>query len=208
MLRPCIHHATALTGWGHGYPDPVTLKLTVGTRRLELRTGDITLEAVDAIGNAANEALRGGGGVDGAIHAAAGPGLLEELRRRFPDGTPTGTAVATGGHRLPARWVIHAVGPVWRGGAHGEAELLAAAYRSTLQVAEELGARSVALPAISMGIYGYPTDGGAVIAVSAAATHLREAVSVELVRFVLRPATWDAFAAAISQASIGGQNFE
>ena len=95
-----------------------------GGRRLELTRGDITTEQVDAIGNAANSALRGGGGVDGAIHRAAGPELLAELRRRYPDGTPTGTAVATGGYDLPARWVLHAVGPVWRGGGHGEAELL------------------------------------------------------------------------------------
>src|ERR671919_279868 len=115
------------------------LELTIGEARLEVRIGDITAEAVDAIGNAANEALRGGGGVDGAIHAAAGPGLLEELRRRYPDGTPTGTAVATDAHRLPARWVIHAVGPVWRGGGHGEAGLLAGAYRATLERATELG---------------------------------------------------------------------
>ena len=85
-----------------------------------------------------------------------GPALLDELRRRYPDGTPTGTAVATGAHALPARWVIHAVGPIWHGGGHGEAELLARAYRSSLEVARELGARTVALPAISMGIYGYP----------------------------------------------------
>ena len=125
-------------------------------RRLELVVGDITTERVDAIGNAANERLRGGGGVDGAIHAAAGPVLLEELRRRYPDGTPTGTAVATAAHALPARWVIHAVGPIWRGGGHGEAEQLAGAYRSSLEVARDLGARTLALPAISMGIYGYP----------------------------------------------------
>jgi O-acetyl-ADP-ribose deacetylase (regulator of RNase III) len=178
------------------------VELAIGPRRLELRIGDITAEAVDAIGNAANPALRGGGGVDGAIHAAAGPAMLEELRQRYPNGTPTGTAVATDGHRLPARWVIHAVGPVWHGGERGEPELLAGAYRATLQVAEELGANTVALPAISMGIYGYPNDAGAQIAVSSVLAHLRETSVLELVRFVLRPATWDAFAAALAAEAI------
>ena len=180
-------------------------------RRLELVVGDITTERVDAIGNAANERLRGGGGVDGAIHAAAGPMLLEELQRRYPDGTPTGTAVATGGHALPARWVIHAVGPVWRGGGHGEAEQLAGAYRSSLEVARDLGARTLALPAISMGIYGYPAAEASAIAVATVAEHLHrtsdEAEALELVRFVLRPATRDVFAAALDRTA-GGQAAE
>ena len=177
--------------------------LVIGRGRLELIEGDITLEAVDAIGNAANERLRGGGGVDGAIHHAAGPGLLDELRQRFPDGTPTGTAVATEAHALPARWVIHAVGPIWRGGGHGEAELLAGAYRSSLELARELRARTLALPAISMGIYGYPADQASAIAVTTVADHLRRTArdpeSLELVRFVLRPATWDVFTAALDR---------
>jgi O-acetyl-ADP-ribose deacetylase (regulator of RNase III) len=154
-------------------------------RRIELAHGDITTERLEAVANAANEALRGGGGVDGAIHRAAGPGMLEELRRRFPDGTPTGTAVATDGHDLPARWVLHAVGPVWRGGDHGEEALLDGAYRSCLLLADELGARSVGFPAISMGIYGYPADEGARVAVGVVAEHLRGATGIELVRFVL-----------------------
>jgi O-acetyl-ADP-ribose deacetylase (regulator of RNase III) len=162
-----------------------TTHRALGTARLELVEGDITREAVDAIANAANAALRGGGGVDGAIHRAAGPGLLEELRRRYPDGTPTGTAVATDGHELPARWILHAVGPVWRGGTHGEEELLAGAYRSCLRLAEDLGARSVAFPAISMGIYGYPTSDGARVAVRTVAEHLRGRTALEVVRFVL-----------------------
>lgn len=168
----------------------------IGGRRLELTEGDITTQRVDAIGNAANSALRGGGGVDGAIHRAAGPGLLEELRRRYPDGTPTGTAVETGGHDLPARWVLHAVGPIWHGGGRDEERLLAGAYRSCLRVADELGARTLALPAISMGIYGYPLQEGARIAVTTAAEHLRGETSLELVRFVLRGDTWDPFVAA------------
>jgi O-acetyl-ADP-ribose deacetylase len=152
-------------------------------RRIEIVTGDITTQTVDAIANAANEALRGGGGVDGAIHRAAGPMLLDELRQRYPDGTPTGTAVATDAHRLPAKWVLHAVGPVWRGGGQGEPELLAGAYRSCLRLSDELGAESVAFPAISMGIYGYPARDGAEVAVH---TVIEAPTKVRLVRFVLR----------------------
>jgi O-acetyl-ADP-ribose deacetylase (regulator of RNase III) len=183
----------------------VATSLVIGSTRLELREGDITREAVDAIGNAANQRLRGGDGVDGAIHGAAGPGLLAELQRRYPNGTPTGTAVATDAHALPARWVIHAVGPVWRGGGQGEAELLAGAYRSSLDVARDLGARSLALPAISMGIYGYPADQASAIAIGTVVGRLREGAAdangLELVRFVLRPATWDAFVAALDRTA-------
>jgi O-acetyl-ADP-ribose deacetylase len=173
-------------------------------RRIELVQGDITTEGLDAIANAANEALRGGGGVDGAIHRAAGPGLLDELRRRYPDGTPTGTAVATGGHELPARWVLHAVGPVWRGGGQGEERLLDGAYRSCLRLADELGARSVGFPAISMGIYGYPADEGANVAVRAVADHLRGETGIELVRFVLfSDETHGHFAEALAELAAG-----
>jgi O-acetyl-ADP-ribose deacetylase (regulator of RNase III) len=178
------------------------LQRSVDGRLLELAIGDITLERVDAIGNAANEALRGGGGVDGAIHRAAGPGLLEELRRRYPDGTPTGTAVPTDGHGLPARWVFHAVGPVWHGGSRGEEELLSGAYRSCLDLADQHGARSLALPAISMGVYGYPPRDGARIAVSTVVAHLAGETALELVRFVLREQTWVHFVAAL-EAGIG-----
>ena len=160
--------------------------------------GDITAERVDAIGNAANAALRGGGGVDGAIHRAAGPGLMEELRRLHPDGTPTGTAVATGSHDLPARWIFHAVGPIWRGGGNDEAQLLTDAYRSCLRLADEHACGSLALPGISMGIYGYPADDGARIAVTTVASHLLGATSLELVRFVLRDATVAPFSAALA----------
>jgi O-acetyl-ADP-ribose deacetylase (regulator of RNase III) len=176
----------------------------IGGRLLELVIGDITSEQTDAIGNAANAALRGGGGVDGAIHRAAGPGLLEELRERHPTGTPTGTAVATRAHRLPARWVFHAVGPVWRGGGSDEARLLANAYRSCLQLADAHAARSLALPAISMGIYGYPADEGARIAITTVAHHLRGETGLELVRFVLREATLAPFSEAL--AALGVQD--
>jgi O-acetyl-ADP-ribose deacetylase len=169
-------------------------------RRIELAHGDITTERLDAVANAANEALRGGGGVDGAIHRAAGPGLLDELTRRYPDGTPTGTAVATEGHDLPARWILHAIGPVWNGGDQGEEALLEGAYRSCLRLADELGARSVGFPAISMGIYGYPADEGARVAVRVVAEHLRGATGIELVRFVLfSDETYDHFSAAVTE---------
>ncbi len=159
--------------------------LEIEGRRLELVEGDITTQTVDAIANAANTALRGGGGVDGAIHRAAGPALLAELGERYPDGTPTGTAVATNGHGLPAKWILHAVGPIWRGGGHGEEALLTDAYRACLRLADELGARAVAFPAISMGIYGYPGPEGARVAIDTVARHLGRGTGIETARFVL-----------------------
>jgi len=175
-------------------------EVVIRGRRLELARGDITTERADAIANAANDALRGGGGVDGAIHRAAGPRMLEELRRRFPDGTPTGTAVATEAYDLPAKWVIHTVGPVWRGGTHGEPQLLADAYRSALLLADGLGARTVAFPAISMGIYGYPPHAGARVAINTVAEHLRGSTGVEVARFVLfSEDTYERFAGALAE---------
>ena len=134
--------------------------------QLEVVEGDITTVPVDAVVAAANAALAGGGGVDGAIHAAAGPELLAALREGWPDGIETGQAVVTPAYRMTsARWVIHAVGPIWRGGGSGEAELLASSYVDSLARGDDVGAESVAFPAISTGIYGYPKDQAARIAV-------------------------------------------
>ena len=158
-------------------------------RRIRIVTGDITREHADAIVNAANSSLLGGGGVDGAIHRAGGPGILEECRRlratTHRDGLPTGEAVATHAGRLSARWVIHTVGPVWPGPGPEAVErrkLLANAYRNALDLAAELGATSVAVPAISAGVYGWPADDAAAVALDTAATAQR---APALVRFVL-----------------------
>ena len=159
---------------------------------LEFVVGDLTLQRVDAIVNAANSALAGGGGVDGAIHRAGGPEIMAACRTL--GGCPTGDAKATTGGQLPARWVIHAVGPVWRGGGEGEAELLASAHRRALAVAHELGARSVAFPAISCGIYGYPPELAAPVAIAAAREHEAD---FDAIRFVfIDEGMRDVFAAA------------
>jgi O-acetyl-ADP-ribose deacetylase (regulator of RNase III) len=153
--------------------------------RIQLVQGDIVVQQVDAIVNAANSSLQGGSGVDGAVHRAAGPQLLAECLTL--NGCPTGEARITGGYDLPARWVIHTVGPIWHGGQHGEAEQLARCYRSVYAIASEpryeIG--SIAFPAISAGVYGYPADQAARIALNETRRHLEVDRDLELVRFVL-----------------------
>ena len=171
---------------------------TLEWRMIEVIQADITTLSVDAIVNAANEALRGGGGVDGAIHRAAGPELLEECRR-YP-GCPVGEAVLTRGYRLPARFVIHTVGPVWRGGGEGEVALLRRAYQSVFRLAREQGTiRTLAFPAISTGVYGFPKQPAAEIALETMQTHvpdferivacLFDAESVAIYRSILQRGT-------------------
>jgi O-acetyl-ADP-ribose deacetylase (regulator of RNase III) len=154
-------------------------------RVLELVQGDVTQQSVDAIVNAANSRLAGGGGVDGAIHRAGGPAIMEETGRRYPDGCPTGSAVISGAGHLPAKYVIHAVGPVYRDGAHGEAVLLASAYQACLELAAEHTCRSIAFPSLSTGAYRYPVESASRIALTTAIQYLRAHELPELVRFVL-----------------------
>jgi O-acetyl-ADP-ribose deacetylase len=158
-----------------------------GAGRVELTRGDITRERLDAIVNAANSSLMGGGGVDGAIHRGGGPAILEECRRLVDahGPLPAGEAVITTGGRLPARRVIHTVGPRWRGGGHGEAATLARCYTSSLALAAREGLGSLAFPSISTGAYGFPVEQASVVAVRAVADALRAGSPLRLVRFVL-----------------------
>jgi O-acetyl-ADP-ribose deacetylase (regulator of RNase III) len=170
-----------------GAREEAHMERTFGKTRVNLTQGDITKEAVDAIVNAANSSLMGGGGVDGAIHRAGGPKILEECKtivKKIGRLDP-GKAVITTGGNLPARWVIHTVGPIWRGGERGEPETLRSAYLGSLRLAEEKGLRTVAFPSISTGAYGYPIEMAAATALGAVANHLTAGSALEEVRFVL-----------------------
>lgn len=170
--------------------------------RLELVQGDITRQRVDAIVNAANSSMAGGGGVDGAIHRAGGPAIMEETRRKYPSGCPTGSAVITTGGNLAAKYVIHTVGPIYRGGDRGEAQQLASAYRTSLQLATEHQLTSIAFPSISTGAYLYPLNEAATFALSTIRDYLTTCpTSLQIVSMVLFDATtlraYEAAAAAL-----------
>jgi O-acetyl-ADP-ribose deacetylase (regulator of RNase III) len=161
------------------------MRRAVHQSTIELVQGDITLQEVDAIVNAANSRLAGGGGVDGAIHRRGGPAIMQETGERYPDGCPTGSAVISGAGSLAAKHVIHAVGPFWSGGERSEAALLASAIRRSLELAVEHDCKSIALPALSAGAYRYPIDEAAKVAIAAAISFLKERGAPDLVRFVL-----------------------
>jgi O-acetyl-ADP-ribose deacetylase (regulator of RNase III) len=173
---------------------------------LSLALGDITTQATDAIVNAANPELKGGGGVDGAIHAAGGPSILEECRKIVArqGNLPTGQAVITGGGNLKAGYVIHTVGPVWHGGNHGEAEMLASAYRESLKLAAGHNLSSISFPSISTGVYGYPLDKAASVAIGAVVDFLTDnATSVREVIFVLYSnRAYDSYVAALASRAV------
>ncbi len=156
-----------------------------GVCRLELVQGDITEQEVDAVVNAANQKLAGGGGVDGAVHRAGGPTLMQETDEHYPDGCPTGSAVATSAGKLPAKYVFHAVGPWWNGGHKGERDLLKSAYLTCLDLAVQHQCKSIAFPAISTGVYRYPLDLAAEDSLSVTRDFLLEHQQPALVRFVL-----------------------
>jgi len=189
-----------------------TVSKNICGTNISLCRGDITRQAVDVIVNAANSSLLGGGGVDGAIHKAGGPSILEECLqiRKMQGGCPSGSAVITGGGNLQAQYVIHTVGPVWRGGSGNEAQLLASAYRSSLVLALDYALRTVAFPSISTGAYGYPLDEAAAVALAAVSQFLKEKLQERLdqsqpgpfeeIRFVLfDPATLTAYQAALDR---------
>jgi len=176
------------------------MQAKINGQTIELVDGDITRQEVDAIVNAANSQLAGGGGVDGAIHRKGGPTIMAETRVKYPRGCPTGSAVISSAGNLKCHFVIHAVGPVWSGGDRGEAELLASAYRRCLELAVQHECKSIALPSLSTGAYRYPFDQAARVALGTVIEFLKENGKPELVRFVLfgKPA-FAAFAAALEE---------
>jgi O-acetyl-ADP-ribose deacetylase (regulator of RNase III) len=180
------------------------MQVEINNQTLELVEGDVTAQEVDAIVNAANSQLAGGGGVDGAIHRKGGPTIMAETRVKYPRGCPTGSAVISEAGNLKTNFVIHAVGPVWSGGGRGEAELLAGAYRRCLELAVEHECESIAFPSLSTGAYRYPLDQAARIALETVIAFLKEHGKPKLVRFVLfgRPAS-GAFTAALEQLTTG-----
>ena len=182
LKRWCFIIYLLLTG-NNGRDRVLIMQTRINNTCLELIQGDITKQNVDAIVNAANSRLAGGGGVDGAIHRAGGPKIMEECRKI--GGCPTGTAVITTAGRLPAKYVVHTVGPVFRDGKSGEPELLQRAYKSSLKVAEQAGARTIAFPSISTGVYGYPVSSASMTALSAVIEYIKQNTAIEKVVFVL-----------------------
>jgi len=171
------------------------MEFMVGKTKVRILRGDITEQDTDAVVNAANRSLMGGGGVDGAIHRKGGPKILEECKKiretEWPEGLPTGKAVITTGGNLKARYVIHTVGPVWRGGSHGEPELLAEAYRNSLKLAVSKGLKTIAFPAISTGAYGYPIEEASRIALRTVREFLEREDGLDEVVFVLFTGTFN-----------------
>lgn len=178
------------------------MQIQVNRQTIELHQGDISLQEADAIVNAANSQLAGGGGVDGAIHRRAGPAIMAETDARYPEGCPPGSAVISGAGKLRAKYVIHAVGPIYRDGRRGEPELLAGAYLRCLELAAAHACRSIALPALSTGAYRYPMDQAARIALTTAVEFLKTHECPEVVRFVLFDENaYATFAAALEELS-------
>jgi O-acetyl-ADP-ribose deacetylase (regulator of RNase III) len=176
----------------------MTTKINVGKSTLEIVQGDITLQDTEAIGNAANSALAGGGGVDGAIHRVGGPSLMAELKAKYK-GCPTGSAVITGGGNLKAKYVIHAVGPRYSGSPR-DAALLGAAYRKSLELCSEHNVSSISFPSISTGIYGYPVEEASRIALSTVVDYLEKRQDIKVIRFVLFDSrTYQTYAAALEE---------
>ena len=172
----------------------------LGPCRMELVQGDITQQHVDAIVNAANSSLAGGGGVDGAIHNTGGPAIMQETTQNYPEGCSTGSAVMSGAGNLPAKYIFHAVGPVWKGGRQGEAELLASACRACLKLAVQHHCNSIAFPALSAGAYGYPLDLAAANLVKTTIDFVRWHQNPTMVRFVLfDQGAFGAFARAVEE---------